>query len=300
MSTTTKTPTAPRDLYQEVTDRILAALRNGVCPWRKDWTATNDTPRNWDNRAYRGINWLTLSTLAYKSPVYVTFKKALELGGQVRKGEKGEIIVFWKFFKSKEIDPSTGKFKTIPMLRHYHVFNVEQCENLPELPSVEAKTFTPLEECERIVSTMPQAPAITEDGKGRCFYRPSSDSVHMTDRHAFKSTEGFYGTLFHELGHATGHPSRLNRPGITEKANFGSDTYSREELVAEITSANLCAHAGIASPLIERHAAYLQSWLNVLQEDSKAIIWAAGKAARAADFILGRTFEDTTTEEAAA
>lgn len=296
----TQTTTATRDLYQEVTDRILATLRNGVCPWRKDWTATNDTPRNWDNRPYRGINWLMLSTLAYKSPVYVTYKKALDLGGQVRKGEKGQLVVFWKFFKGKDTDPNTGKNKTVPMLRHYYVFNVEQCENLPALPAVDARPFTPLDECERIVSSMPQAPSITENGRGSCFYRPSTDSVHMTDRHAFKSSEGFYGTLFHELGHATGHPSRLNRPGITEKANFGSDTYSREELVAELTSANLCAHAGIASPVIENQAAYLQSWLNVLQEDTKAIVWAAGKAARAADFILGRTFEDTTSEESAA
>jgi antirestriction protein ArdC len=297
MSTTTTTEA--RDLYQEVTDRIIAALRNGVCPWRKDWNATSDTPRNWDNRPYRGINWLTLSTLAFTSPVYVTFKKALELGGQVRKGEKGQLVVFWKFFKSKDIDPSTGKFKMIPMLRHYYVFNVDQCENLPTIPTVDARPFEPLEECERIVASMPQAPIISEDGRGRCFYRPSSDSVHMTDRHAFKSTEGFYGTLFHELGHATGHPTRLNRPGITEKANFGSDTYSREELVAELTSANLCAHAGIASPVIDNQAAYLQSWLNVLQADTKAIVWAAGKAARAADFILGRTFEDSTTEDTA-
>jgi antirestriction protein ArdC len=297
MSTTTTTEA--RDLYQEVTDRIIAALRNGVCPWRKDWNATSDTPRNWDNRPYRGINWLTLSTLAFTSPVYVTFKKALELGGQVRKGEKGQLVVFWKFFKSKDIDPNTGKFKMIPMLRHYYVFNVDQCENLPTIPTVDARPFEPLEECERIVASMPQAPAISEDGRGRCFYRPSSDSVHMTDRHAFKSTEGFYGTLFHELGHATGHPTRLNRPGITEKANFGSETYSREELVAELTSANLCAHAGIASPVIDNQAAYLQSWLNVLQADTKAIVWAAGKAARAADFILGRTFEDSTTEDTA-
>lgn len=288
--------TAQRDLYQEVTDRILAALRNGVCPWRKDWSATNDTPRNWDNRPYRGINWLMLSTLAYESPVYVTFKKALDLGGKVRKGEKGQLVVFWKFFKTRDIDPSTGKNKTIPMLRHYHVFNIAQCENLPERPALNVRPFEPLAECERIVADMPHRPSITEDGRGRCFYRPSTDSVHMTARNAFKSETGFYGTLFHELGHATGHPSRLNRPGITEKANFGSDTYSREELVAELTSANLCAHTGIAAPLIENQASYLQSWLNVLQEDTKALIWAAGKAARAADYILGITPEESTEE----
>jgi antirestriction protein ArdC len=302
MSTTTKpaiTTAAKRDIYEEVTQRIVASLRAGVCPWKKDWTATNDTPRNWDGRPYRGLNWLLLGSLAYQRPVFVTFNKARELGGQVRKGEKGHLVTFWKFFKGKDIDPTTGKHKVVPMLRHYYVFNIAQCEGLPELPAPAARPFQPVEECERIVASMPNAPTIREDGRGRCFYRPSTDSVHMTERTAFKSTEGFYSTLFHELAHATGHASRLDRATLTQCANFGSETYSREELVAELTAANLCAHTGISAPVIENQASYIQGWLSALQEDAKALVWAAGKAARAADYILGIIHDDdATTEEA--
>lgn len=297
MNTTT---TDKKDIYEEVTQRIVASLRAGVCPWKRDWTATSDTPRNWDGRPYRGINWLLLSSVAYERPIFLTFKKAKELGGQVRKGEKGHIVTFWKFFKSREIDPNTGKHKSIPMLRYYHVFNVSQCEGLPQLPAPPVRPFEPVAECERIVATMPNPPSISEDGRGRCYYRPSTDSVHMTARTAFKSTAGFYSTLFHELGHATGHSSRLDRPTLTKSANFGSETYSREELVAELTAANLCAHTGISAPVIENQASYIQGWLSALQEDAKALVWAAGKAARAADYILGITHEDDATLEESA
>lgn len=278
--------TGKRDIYAEVTNKIIESLRSGVCPWKRDWTSTNATPRNWDGRGYRGINWMLLGSLAYPTPVYVTFGKAISLGGKVKSGEKGHIITFWKFIKSKEVDPKTNKFKTLPMLKHHHVFNVSQCEGLPEVQTTAQRPFEPITECERIVADMPNRPAISEDGHGMCYYRPSTDSIHMTHRSAFKSEEGFYSTLFHELGHATGHQSRLSRPGVTEKANFGSDVYSREELVAELTAANICAHTGISGDVIENQTAYLQGWLTVLQEDSKAIIWAAGKAAKASDFIL--------------
>jgi len=145
---------------------------------------------------------------------------------------------------------------------------------------------------------MPQAPAIAHDGHGRCYYRPASDSVHMAARESFLSPADYYHVLFHELGHSTGHHSRLDREGITACAAFGSPVYSREELVAELTAANLSAHAGIDSPSLgENQAAYIAGWISRLKEDSKAVIWAAGKAARAADFILGRNrnAEDSDT-----
>jgi antirestriction protein ArdC len=145
---------------------------------------------------------------------------------------------------------------------------------------------------------MTAAPAIHHDGKGRCFYRPSSDSVHMTPSSAFNSAEGYYSTLLHELVHSTGHASRLNRSGVngTGPVKFGSEDYSREELVAELGAAFLCAETGISQPVIENQAAYIRGWLNALQDDPKAIVWAAGKAARAADYIANRKHEAESEE----
>lgn len=282
------TPKAQRDLYQEVTDRITALLKNGVCPWKRDWTATAATPRNWNGRPYRGINWLLLGSLAYDTPVFLTFKQALELGGAVRKGEKGHLVTFWKFFKTNETDPETGKKKVIPMLKHFTVFNVAQCDGLPEIKAPAVRDIPPVEAAEAVIASMPQRPAIHQNGNGQCYYRPATDSVHMTSKTAFRTPEGWYSTLFHELAHSTGHASRLNRKGVTEKAAFGSETYSREELVAELTAANLCAETGISAPILENQAAYVKGWLAALQDDPKALVWAAGKAARAADFILNR------------
>jgi len=298
-TTTMKTTDKPRlDVYQAVTDRIIEALEQGTPPWRKDWTAINSAPRNWDGRGYRGINWLLLGILLYANPVFVTFNKAKALGGQVRKGEKGHIVTLWKFFKGK--DATTGLEKVVPMLKHFYVWNVAQCDGLPDLPQVEAREFEPLDMAEQIISAMPSPPHIDECGNGRCYYQPKNDAIHMTERVAFKSSEGFYSTLFHELGHATGHESRLARKTLMEGGGFGSQTYSREELVAELTAANLCAVSGISNPELEvNHAAYCAGWAKVLKEDPKAIVWAAGQAAKAADCILGRK-DEPMMEEATA
>lgn len=277
----------PRDIYQQVTDRIIAMLQDGICPWKRDWSASPFTPRNWNGRPYRGINWLLLGSLDYPTPVFLTYKQARALGGTVRKGERGHMVTFWKFFEVR--DDGTAEDRRIPMLRHYTVFNVAQCDGLPELPAPAEREFCPVAAAEAVVQDMPQRPDIREeDTRGRCFYRPSTDTVHMAPRRSFLSNEGWYSTLFHELAHATGHKSRLDRAGIAETASFGSETYSREELVAELAAANVCAEIGISEPVIENQAAYIQSWLKALQDDPKALIWAAGKAARAADWILNR------------
>jgi antirestriction protein ArdC len=276
-------------LYDTITAKIIEKLEQGVCPWRKDWNPCTDIPRNWDGRPYSGINWLLLTMAAYEQPVFVTFKKAQALGGQVRKGEKGHIVTFWNFFKNK--DKVTGDEKTVPFLKHYYVFNVTQCDGLPEIATPELSPIAPIDVCEAIVAGMPHAPEIDHAGQGRCFYRPDTDTVSMAKKDSFNTPEGYYSTLFHELAHSTGHKSRLNRRTLTSKASFGSNDYGREELVAELSAANLCATAGISATIIDNQAAYLASWIKTLQEDNKAIVWATGQASKAANFILGKTEE---------
>jgi len=190
---------------------------------------------------------------------------------------------------------SADDAQKIPMLRYYHVFNVAQCdgiENLPE-PAIETTPISPPNKPEEIALFMPRRPEI-KCGMRRAYYSPSADIVGMPDKTHFASEAAYHATLFHELTHATGHPTRLNRPTVTETAGFGSDPYSKEELIAEMGAAFLCGQAGIESTL-ENSVAYLAGWLEQLRNDKTLIIQAAAQAQKAADFILGVKFEESTT-----
>lgn len=276
-------------VYERVTQRIVEALEQGTIPWRRTWSRAGGLPRNLvSGREYRGVNLLLLALSGYEQPLFLTFKQAQDWGGHVRKGEHGIPIVFWNWWDRE--DASTGETERIPFLKSFTVFNVEQCELdsrlIPILAAQHVRDFQPIGACERVLADMPQRPAIHE-GEGGAFYRPSTDSVHLPARSRFESDEAFYAVAFHELAHATGHASRLNREGITDVAPFGTPIYSREELVAELCSAFVCGHTGIDSPAVEANAAaYLDGWLKVLRSDSKLVISAAAQAQRAADFIL--------------
>lgn len=280
------------DVFQLITDRILASLEAGTIPWKKGWSASNQAPRNWEGKIYQGCNWFLLGMASFENPVFVTFKKALDLGGCVRKGEKGLPVIFWKFLASDKINPANGKAKQIPMLKTFTVFNVSQCDGLPALPAVKLHEWDSVEEAERIVAGMPSAPPISEDGRGKAYYYPASDSVHMPTHKSFFTAEDWYSTLFHELGHSTGHESR-NARDLSGK--FGSESYAREELVAELTAAFLLAHCKIDALEIDNSAAYIANWTKVLTNDPKAFIWAAGKAQHAARYIMDA---ETQEEEA--
>ncbi|QDV81357.1 zincin-like metallopeptidase domain-containing protein [Stieleria magnilauensis] len=186
------------------------------------------------------------------------------------------------------------------MLKHYTAFNAEQIDGIEisDAPKDDrnAIPFEPLSEAERIVDGYESKPTIRHDGGRRAFYRPSTDSVHMPEPERFDCRESYYGTLFHELSHSTGHSDRLNRGLDTELAPFGSPDYSREELIAEMGAAFLCAAAGISPPTIEQSASYLQSWIDVLKGDKRLVVGAAGAAQKAADLILGTTFNGAATE----
>lgn len=289
------------DVYQMVTDKIVASLEAGTVPWRQPWDARKSTlgPRNAiSSRAYRGINvWLlgaTAQAAGYSDPRWLSFKQAQELGGNVRKGEHGTMVVFWKVgqvqAESTDADGNVElKTRKTFLLRYFTVFNIDQCENLAKLKPLGAPLaeHDPIEAAEAILANMPNRPAM-RFGNAAAFYTPSADTIDMPELGAFADPTGFYGTAFHELSHSTGHASRLNRHGLeTGIAAFGSEVYSREELAAEFGAAFLCAQAGISAPVIDNQAAYIASWLKALQDDRKLVVMAAAQGQRAADYILG-------------
>lgn len=277
-------------IYTAVTARIIEALARGVVPWRKPWNASSAIPCNAVSlRSYRGINVLLLGLSPYSDPRWMTFRQAKELGGSVRKGEKATTIVFWKPLEFEKVDVETGELhrQYVPLLRCYHVFNREQIEG-SDLQPLETRLVSERERIERaeaLVRSMPNPPVIKEGGSVAA-YKPSVDTVRIPGIGTFQSPDTYYATLFHELGHSTGHEKRLNRPGLSGAIQFGSARYSREELIAELTSAFCCARTELDNSLIENAASYMQSWLDVLKVDSKAIVIAAAQAQKAADYIL--------------
>ena len=278
-------------IYDQITERIIALLEKGTVPWRKPWKAQTGLPRNLvTKKLYRGINVLLLHAMHYESPYWLTFRQALELGGHVRKGEKACPVVFWKQLERE--DKQTGEKEKIPMMRFYYVFNVAQCDGLKTLSAPAGETpLTAPSKPEEIIAAIPHRPEI-KHGMAKAFYSPSADVVAMPNRASFEKDAGYFATLFHELVHATGHSSRLNRPTLTESAGFGSNPYCKEELIAEMGAAFLCGQAGISESILDNSAAYVQNWLAQLKDDKKLIVRAAAQAQKAADFILGVKHEE--------
>jgi len=286
------------DVYALVTERITNALEAGTVPWHKPWAVAGGMPRNLaSGKPYRGMNVLLLSLgQPYASPWWLTYKQAQDLGGQVRKGERSSIVTFWKFPRSDTAPEESGEGegaseperRRAPLLRHYHVFNVEQVDGIQAPPSQEfqPKDHERIALCEALVAGMPQRPVIGRDPRQAC-YAPTLDRVGIPDLSQFGSAESYYATLFHELVHSTGHPARLARTSLGTPAPFGTPDYSKEELVAEFGAAFLCAHAGIFPRTAEHQAAYINGWLRVLRQDKRLLPIAAAQAQKAADFILG-------------
>jgi len=281
-------------IYEMITERIITLLEQGAVPWRKPWSGGNcsDLPMNLvSKREYRGINVFLLLCMGYSSRYWLSFKQAQERGGHVRKGEKGTPVIFWKCYEAK--DRETGEKKDVPVLRYYTVFNLDQIDGLdaPDAANQATYAFEPIAQAERIIRDMPQRPTIAH-GEPRAFYRPSADLINLPRPELFAQREEYYSTAFHELTHATGHESRLNRRPSTEIHHFGDREYSQEELVAEMGAAFLCAEARIEQAVIENQAAYIDGWLRVLKGSPKLVVQAAAQAQKAADFILARTFSE--------
>ena len=270
--------------YEVITDRILALLEQGTVPWRQPWDSATGMPRNlFSQRPYRGINVWLLTAMGSASPFWATFHQVKEAGGSVRKGERGIPVVFWKIYH--KADQETGDQEKRFVLRQYTVFNAAQLDGVavPAI-AVTPHRFTPIERCAQLVDAMPHRPAIIE-GHQRAFYKPATDTLHMPSPACFHCPEAYYATLYHELTHAVGHPSRLNRTTLTDLCLFGDPTYAKEELVAEIGAAYLCGVCGIANVTIDNSTAYLQSWMAVLRHDPTMLVHAAAQAQRAADYI---------------
>jgi antirestriction protein ArdC len=289
-----RTNRVPRDHYQEVTDRIIAALEAGTPPWRRPWDPDKAggpaMPRNAaTGQRYRGINVLTLgmSALAFSSadPRWATYKQAEDRGWQVRKGERGTTGYFFKRLEVRDDSKPEGDedaVKRIPLLRAFSLFHASQIDGIPDYvpPTIEEAPWRAPEAAEIILAN---SGAVIRVGGERAFYSPATDHIQMPPRSAFATAEGFCGTMIHEAGHWTGAKSRLNRD---LRNSFGSHDYAREELRAEIGQMMVCAELEIADCDFSNNAAYVASWLEKLRSDRKEIFRAAADAQRIADYLL--------------
>jgi antirestriction protein ArdC len=285
-----------RDLYSEVSARIIQELERGAAPWIKPWSATagHNVPCNAaTNRPYSGCNVILLWLAAnrgYATPRYLTFKQALDVGGNVRKGEHGTKVYFVKQLqvgdKSGACEGEEASLKIVSMLREYTVFNVAQCENLPD--KLNAPAGKPSRNRDERDATIDEFMACTQadirEGAGEAFFSPSTDFISLPAFAAFKDAHNFYSTAFHELGHWTGHKSRLDRQSTWGK-RFGDKAYAAEELVAELCAAFLCAEFDLDGDL--RHAGYIANWIALLKSDARAFFTACSKAQAAADYLRG-------------
>lgn len=295
-------------IFERITNDVIAAMeRDHLAPWHKPWTASGDgeLPRNAvSGKTYRGINVLALVAAAwskgYRSSRWLTFKQAKELGGSVRKGEKSTQVVFWKILeRDRANDAGETETHRFPMARTYCVFNVEQCDGLPakltavgEMAKPDAREVNG--EAERLLRA---APCPVRHGGDRAYYCPPEDRVQLPERASFDTTAHYYSVAFHELGHATGHTSRLGRK-FGEW--FGNHEYTREELVAEFTACMLAGHCGFERVTLANSAAYLKSWASKLREEPRLLVDAAQAAQKAADWLLGRADASESDDEAAA
>lgn len=306
---TTKTAKADRqDVYEIVTDQVLEALESGTVPWRMPWNTNGTMPLSLSTRKpYRGINPFLLGAASYKagymSPWWGTYNKIKELGGQVRKGESGTLVTFWKSWIKKETDEATGE-KTenrIFVLRYYRVFNAEQADweegKAPKFAQVEKTDAEKIADAEKIVDGYADGPSI-KFGSDAATYTPSTDTIRTPAVDQFADSAEYYSTLFHEMTHSTGHESRNNRTEINTFSHLGDHYYSKEELVAEMGAAFLMGVAGIGTDATtENSAAYLRSWINVLKGDKKLLVGAAAQAQRASDRILGVEYKSNDEDQ---
>lgn len=295
------------DVYEQITASIVAELEKGVQPWFKPWNAEHAAgritrPLRANGVPYRGINVLMLWAVAvergYAAPLWLTYKQAQELGGQVRKGEKGSLVVYANTITRTEADEKSGEEveRAIPFMKGYTVFNAEQVDGLPaHYYAMAAPALSTLERVEAADRFFAATSADIRHGGNQAYYMQGEDRVQMPPFEAFQDQISYYATLAHEITHWTKHPKRLDRD--FGRKSWGDAGYAMEELVAELGAAFLAADLGLEAAPRPDHAAYIASWLKVLKEDKRAIFSAAAHAQRAVDFMLAMQPEARMTEQ---
>jgi antirestriction protein ArdC len=283
------------NVYQIITDRIIEKLKEGIIPWKKPWL--NGLPINYVTRKpYRGLNLIMLS----KGGEYLTFKQISELGGSLKKGAKSEIVIFYKVSKVKtegaeEEHGSDNKGKRFYLLRYYRVFNVSDTEGIKS--KIETVHNDPIEEAQKIVDGYNNSPEIKFGDSRKAYYSPIVDIINVPEINNYPVVQEYYCTLFHEMVHSTGHKHRLNRDEIVNLNYFGSEDYSKEELIAEMGASMLCGISGISNETINNSVAYISSWIKALKNDHTLIVNAGSMAQRACNYILGVEEEEIKQDE---
>lgn len=284
-------------VYEILTNSIIELLEKGVVPWQQPWKK-GSAVRSYHGNQYRGFNAFYVSAMASMKGLrgaWITFNQVKKLGGCVKKGEKSTLVVYWTWVKEKKDGQETGK--TFPICRYYRVFSICQTEGIDDpswMKKEQKKENEDILEAENVFEGYQNRPELKIGGDRAC-YIPSDDQVCMPEKNCFESSEKFYLTLFHELIHSTGHESRLDRFEQDAKlAAFGSESYSKEELVAEIGATMLSSEAGFHSQdLLEHSASYIQSWITALKGDPRLVVLASAQAQKATDLILNKKFEDS-------
>ena len=278
-----------KDIYEIITARFIDQLKKGTVPWQKPWMGVQNIV---SKKPYRGINSLILGGSDFQSPYWLTFKQAHDLGGNIKKGEKATPVIYYKLFEKRDdhgnlVLGSNGRPTRIPFIRWSNAFNLDQTEGIePPAQTATQEVVQPLDKAAKIVQEAKICP-IYHTGFA-AVYSPGEDVIRMPAQKTFRSPESYYQTLFHEMTHSTGHASRLDREGVTLPIKFGSERYSKEELIAELGASYLSNEAGILNEVqFDNSAAYLGSWIEKFENDPKMIFTASSQAQTSTDFILG-------------
>jgi antirestriction protein ArdC len=288
------------DIYEKVTAMIMEKLREGVVPWRKTWREAEFPANYLSKKPYKGINFWLLASFGFEQPYFLTFLQVKELGGTIKKGEKALPVVYWNYIYTNKEDgrkieaEQVGNYPACQIrkksyLKHYNVFNISSVEGV-DFETATSIAAPPknssIQSCEQFIDNILSKPSIHYGGN-QAYYHPIEDFIQMPKPKDFESPENYYAVLFHELIHATGHPDRLNREGVSGIHPFGTAEYSKEELIAEMGAGFLCAYNRIFDEqILDNSTAYINGWLKKLSEDKFLLIEAASKAQKAVEYLM--------------